>query len=171
MNNNDKIIEFKPKKEKHINIKRKKAKVNSDKEIKTFNNEKLSNDIKEEGNLRYGIYKQPLKDGLLAWRIDGLYKKDEFKTKNSLKLRKEPPILVLEDDAGNKVNFVLTKTASKDLADSLKILNDAYNGKPNKRKMKIKDIKNITKNWKEWPIDTVMISIATISLIIVLILG
>lgn len=123
------------------------------------------NDIKEEGNLRYGLYKQPLVDGALGWRIEGLYKKDDFKVHNMMKLKKEPPVLVFEDDKDNKVEFLLTENVSQDLEKSLRNLNNGYKGIQNRRKMKIKDIKNIKKNWKEWPVDTVLVFIFLLVLI------
>lgn len=123
------------------------------------------NDVKEEGNLRYGLYKQPLVEGSLGWRIEGLYKKDDFKIKNVIKLKKDPPVLILEDDKNNKVEFVLTENVSRDLEESLRVLNNGYRGIQNRRKMKIKDIKNIKKNWKEWPVDTVLIAIFLLVLI------
>lgn len=147
MRDEKKIIEFESVKEKHID-----------------------NDSKEEGNLRYGIYKQPLDDGMLAWRIEGLYKKDDFSTKNVLTLKKEPPILILEDNNGNKAKFTLTKNVSQDLEKSLRVLNKAYNGQKNKKKIKIEDLKNIKNNWRQWPIDTVLFFVAIVLFIITLIL-
>lgn len=133
-------------------------------------NKEESEDKKEEGNLRYGVYKQPLKKGLLAWRIDGLFKKDDFKTKNFVGLKMSPPKLIVEDEEGQRAEFILTKKMTEDLTESLNVLNDAYKGFPNRKKVRLKDLKNIRENWREWPLDLFLLLVATVAFIVSLIL-
>lgn len=130
--------------------------------------EEIENDIKEEGDLRYGIYnqKQPIAEGQIAWRIDGMYKDDDFNMKSRLSLLKEAPTLVIENDKGQKANFVLTKKLTNDLTKSLTALDYKYKGISNKKKIKVKDIKNIITDWREWPLEALALMICTIVLII-----
>ena len=129
--------------------------------------EEKMNDEKEEGNLRYGIYKQPLKEGVVAYRIEGLFKEDDFKVKNRFALKKDPPVLIIEDDKGVEASFSLTENVSIDLEKSLKVLNRGYLGIQNRRKKRIKDIFTIHKNWREWPVDTILLFLCFIALLVI----
>jgi hypothetical protein len=130
------------------------------------------NDIKQDGNLRFGIYNQklegqPISEGQIAWRIDNMYKDEQdFKVRGKLSMIKEPPILVIENAEGQKANFILTKKLTDDLTKTLTLLDNKYKGKSNKKRMKIKDIKNIFKNWKEWSIESLALLVCIVVLII-----
>lgn len=126
----------------------------------------LKNDEKEEGNLRYGIYKQPLKDGVLAFRIEDAFKRDDFMTKSRLLLKTNPPNLVFEDNDGSEVKISLTEDVSSDLESTLSVINKAYKGIQNKKVARIKDINYYLENWREIPVNTIILIIATLALII-----
>ena len=81
-----------------------------------------------------------------------------------------PPKLIVEDEEGQRAEFILTKKMTEDLTESLNVLNDAYKGFPNRKKVRLKDLKDIRENWREWPLDLFLLLVATVAFIVSLIL-
>lgn len=89
-------------------------------------NIKSNDKILEEGE-SFGLVDN--EDEFLAFSIDGLYSnKDETKYKNSLLLRKEPPVLEVSSSNGDKVKVPLTYNFTKSLLRVLNDVNFAYLG-------------------------------------------
>ena len=68
-------------------------------------------------------------DRMVYYEIENLYQntvKQRFK--NRLKLRKDPPVLIVRDDFGNEVKFYLTEKLTDELSTALKQVKRAYLG-------------------------------------------
>lgn len=68
-------------------------------------------------------------DRMVYYEIENLYQdtvKQRFK--NRLKMRKDPPVLIVRDDFGNEVKFYLTENLTDELSTTLKQVKRAYLG-------------------------------------------
>lgn len=68
-------------------------------------------------------------DRMVYYEIENLYQdtaKQRFK--NRLKMRKDPPVLIVRDDFGNEVKFYLTENLTDELSKTLKQVKRAYLG-------------------------------------------
>lgn len=136
--------------------------------VKSARRFRSSDDIRNESGKSYGVYTQPLEDGIISYRIDGLYK-DNSKLNRSMSLIKNPPTLVFANNSGEGVNFTLTKNVTEDLSKSLDILNKRYNNIPIEEKFTLKDA--LSKNILEWPMKILVTIFATVVLAIALIIS
>lgn len=69
------------------------------------------------------------KDRLVYYEVEGIYSNEKtrrFKTR--LKLRKEPPTLIVRDEFDNEVKFYLTENLTDELAETLRQVKRAYYG-------------------------------------------
>ena len=129
---------------------------------------RLSDDVRNEEGKEYGIYTQPLEDGIISYRIDGLYN-DKGKINNSISLLKNPPILVFANNSEEEVHFTLTKKVTEDLSKSLDILDKKYKNIPIEEKFTLKDALN--RNILDWPMKILVTIAAVLVLVITIVLS
>lgn len=125
-----------------------------------------SDDIRNEKGREYGVYTQPLEDGIISYRIDGLYNK-KGKPNNSITLLKTPPTLVFANNTGEEAHFTLTKKVTEDLSKSLDILDKKYKNIPIEENFTLKDALN--RSILDWPMKILVTIVAVLILAITLI--
>lgn len=135
---------------------------------KSMRRTRLSDDVRNEGGKEYGVYTQPLENGIISYRIDGLYNK-KGKVNNSMSLLKNPPILVFANNSEEEVYFTLTRKVTEDLSRSLDILDKKYKNIPIEEKFTLKDALN--RNILDWPMKLLVTIAAILILTITLILS
>lgn len=68
-------------------------------------------------------------DRLVYYEVENIYsnpKNNAFK--NRLKMRRDPPVLVVKDDFGNEAKFYLTENLTDELSETLRQVKRAYHG-------------------------------------------
>lgn len=141
----------------------------------------LANDKIVEQDLMSLFAKQGT--GYVAYKIEGFYKNlsDEEKEKgkepeikSKRELSQSPPTLEFQDNLGNGVELILTKGLSRELEESLKVVNKAYMGiQPKKEnRPKVKDfsqfIQGLPKTLGNLDLGTTILSVLVLILIIVI---
>lgn len=86
-------------------------------------------------------------EGTVSWYIDGLYN-DNGKTHNSIYLRENPPLFIIESSDGDEASFILTKDLARTFAKTFGDLNKVYYGSRKERGEKSFDEK--VKAMPEW---------------------
>lgn len=68
-------------------------------------------------------------DRVVYYSIENIYHKKSNRTfKNRMKLRKDPPVLIVKDDLGNEAIFYLTENLTDELSETLRQVKRAYYG-------------------------------------------
>lgn len=68
-------------------------------------------------------------DRLVYYEIENIYSNEEARAfKNRLKMRRDPPVLVVKDDFGNQAKFYLTENLTDELTETLRQVKRAYHG-------------------------------------------
>lgn len=68
-------------------------------------------------------------DRVVYYSIENIYQsKSRRRFKNRMKLRKEPPVLIIKDDLGNEAIFYLTENLTDELSETLRQIKRAYYG-------------------------------------------
>lgn len=77
---------------------------------------------------------------LVYYEVENIYKSPSSNMyKNKLRLRKDPPTLVIKDDYGNEASFKLTENLNNDLSRTLNEVDRAYLGFSGPKKLDVPD--------------------------------
>lgn len=109
-------------------------------------------------------------DRLVYYEVENIFKNPSKKNYiNRLKLKKDPPVLIIRDDYDNEAFFYLTENLTDDLIGTLKEVKRAYNGfnGPNDLNMPDKFSSKIIYYIKKNPLKIGLTVILLITLIIV----
>lgn len=69
------------------------------------------------------------KDRMIYYEVENIYSNPEKKIfQNRLKMRRNPPTLIIKDDLGNSAKFTLTENLTDELSETLKQVKRAYYG-------------------------------------------